>query len=115
MRRLPLILAAVAAVVVLGVLSSIATQGFRELAAAEAERARLRTEKREIEADIARLRTTLDALDRDPEAVETFARRELDYVRPGERVLLLATPTPPPVPALTVAEPTPILSLHDRP
>ena len=38
MKRLPLILAAVMALVALGLLSSIVTQGFEDMAEAEAER-----------------------------------------------------------------------------
>jgi len=113
-RRLPLLLAAVAALVALGVLSSVATQGFRVLGDAEAERDRLLAERTRLESEIERLETTVEALRTDPEAVETLARRELGFVRPGERVLLLATPVPPPPPSsLTVASPTPILTLRD--
>ena len=114
MRRLTLLLLAVAALVALGLLSSIVSHGFEELADAEAERARLEARKRELAEEIDRLEETLRALRTDPAAVESLARRELGFVRPGDRVILLATPTPVPTPAsLTGPEPTPILTLPD--
>ncbi|HSN55555.1 MAG TPA: septum formation initiator family protein [Candidatus Sulfomarinibacteraceae bacterium] len=114
MGRLPLILAAVVVVVALGVLSSIVTQGFEDMARAEDERQRLEAEKTRLEAEIETLEDTLDALATDPEAVESMARRELGYIRPGETVVIIATPTPVPL-RVPVAEPTPtpILRLVD--
>jgi cell division protein FtsB len=114
MRRLPLILAAIVAVVALGVLSSIVTQGFEDMAEAEAERQRLENEKQRLESEIEVLEDTLDALDNDPAAVESLARKELRYIRPGETVIILATPTPAPLPVSeTEPTPTPILALPD--
>lgn len=113
MRRLGYALAAAFIAAALGVLSSVATQGFQDLAAARSERARLEARKVELEARIAELEATLDAVHSDPEAVESLARAELGWVRPGETVILLATPTP-----VTVAqpvdpgpEPTPVLRM----
>jgi cell division protein FtsB len=111
-RRLPLVLAAIVAVIALGVLSSIVTQGFEDMAAAEDERHRLEAEKDRLELEIETLEDTLDALASNPEAVESMARKELHYVRPGETVIILATPTPAPVPDSETA-PTPILTLPD--
>ena len=114
MKRLPLILVAVVAVVALGVLSSIVTQGFEDMARAEDERQRLEAEKTRLEGEIEELEDTLQALEEDPEAVEALARRELRYVRPGDTVVILATPTPVPLPvSLTQPPPTPILSLPE--
>lgn len=114
MRRLPLILAAVVALVVLGVLSSIVTQGFEDMAEAEAERQELEAEKQRLETEIENLEDTLSALDTNPKAVESMARKELRYVRPGETVVIIATPTPVPIPvSMTEPTPTPILSLPD--
>ncbi len=114
MRRLPLVLLGVAAVVGLGLLSSIVTQGFRDLAEAEAERDRLLEERQQLQQRIEQLEATLQAIRNDPAAVESLARRELGLVRPGEQIILLKTPTPPPHPAsLTAEEPTPILRLRD--
>jgi cell division protein FtsB len=111
-RRLPLIVLAVAALVGLGLLSSIVTQGFQDLARAEEEQRRLKAEKERLESDISELETTLDALRSNPDAVESMARQELGWIRPGEKVLLIVTPTPPLVPvSLTEPTPTPILSL----
>jgi cell division protein FtsB len=111
-KRLPLYLIGVAVVICLGLLSSIVTQGFQELAAAEQERERLENEKQRLERSIAELEATLDALHSKPEAVESLARHELGWIRPGEKVLIIATPTPPALPvSLTEPTPTPILSL----
>ncbi len=114
MRRLPYLLLAIAALLVLGLLSSIITQGFEELARAEEERTTLEERKDELSESITELEATLEAVRTDPEAVESMARRELGWVRPGDRVVLLATPTPLPSPAvLTGPIPTPILTLPD--
>ncbi len=113
MRRWPLIVAALAALVALGALSSLVTQGFQEVAEAERERAQLEAQRAELEGHRAELQSTLDALRTDPAAVESMARRDLGWVRPGEKVLLLAAPTPVATPVLTLPEPTPILSLPD--
>jgi cell division protein FtsB len=113
-RRLPLILAAVVALVVLGVLSSIVTLGFEDRAAAAPERQELEAEKQRLETEIENLEDTLSALDTNPKAVESMARKELRYVRPGETVVIIATPTPVPIlVSLTEPTPTPILSLPD--
>jgi len=114
MRRVSYILLALAALVALGLLSSIVTAGFDELAAAEEERDRLEKRKIELGTRISELESTLEAIHTDPAAVESLARRDLGWVRPGDTVILLATPTPPPKPvALTGPTPTPILSLPD--
>jgi cell division protein FtsB len=112
-KRLPLILLGIAAVAGLGLLSSIVTHGFQEVDRAEQERARLEAEKARLEASIDRLETTLEALRSNPEAVESMARRDLGWIRPGERVILIATPTPRQAPpSLTGPTPTPILTLR---
>ena len=114
MRRLSLILLALGALVVLGVFSSIVSHGFGELADAKEERERLKQRTIELEESVAGLDETLNAIRTDPAAVESLARRELGWVRPGDTVILLATPTPPPhSAALTGPIPTPILSLPD--
>ena len=106
-RRLTLILLGVTVLAALGLLSSIVTQGFQDLARAEDERQRL-------ERRISELETTLEAVRNDPEAVESLARRELGWIRPDEKILIIASPTPPPPPiSLTDPTPTPILSLRD--
>jgi len=114
MRRASYILLALGALVALGLLSSIVTAGFDELAAAEEERDRLEQRKIELGTRISELEATLEAIHTDPAAVESLARRDLGWVRPGDTVILLATPTPPPEPAaLTGPTPTPILALPD--
>ena len=114
MRRLTVLAIAAAVLVVLGLLSGLVTQGFQELGRAEAERDALERRRRELEREIAELEATLQALETSPAAVESFARAELGWVRPGERVILLATPTAPTLPIdLTQPTPTPILSLRD--
>ena len=112
MRRVPYILLALVALIVLGLLSSIVTHGFEELARVEEERQRLEEHKIELQENIDKLSETLEAIRTDPAAVESIARRELGWVRPGETVILLITPTPAPDPApLTGPTPTPILAL----
>ena len=114
MKRATLILVALGAIIALGVFVSIVSQGFGELNEVEAERDRLERRTDELEESVEELEETLDAIRTDPAAVESMARRELGYVRPGDTVILLATPTPPPEPAvLTGPEPTPILTLPD--
>ena len=114
MKRVTLILLALGALVVLGVFTSIVSHGFSELTAAEEERERLKRRAIELEESVEELDETLEAIRTDPAAVESLARRELGWVRPGDTVILLATPTPPPEPvALTAPEPTPILTLPD--
>ncbi len=114
MKRVPLILLALAAVIALGVFISIVSQGYAELSDAEEERERLKERAVELEESVAELDETLEAIRTDPAAVESMARRELGYVRPGETVILLTTPTPAPEPAsLTGPTPTPILALPD--
>jgi cell division protein FtsB len=112
-KRLGILAGAVLVLLALGLLSSIATQGFQDLAGAQAERARLEQRKAELEDRIDALEATLHAVRSDPAAVESLARTELGWIRPGETVILLATPTAPAVEIdLTVATPTPILSLR---
>ena len=114
MKRLPLILVAVVALVALGVLSSIVTQGFEDMARAEDERHALEDEKARLEEEIETLEDTLEALDTNPEAVESMARKELRYIRPGETVVIIATPTPVPIPVSeNEPKPTPILTLPE--
>ena len=114
MKRLPLILAGVVALIALGVLSSIVTQGFEDMAEAEDERRRLESEKQRLESEIETLEDTLDALENDPAAVESLARKELRYIRPGETIVILATPTPEPLQVSgSEPTPTPILTLPD--
>lgn len=114
MNRLPLVLAGVVAIVALGVLSSIVTQGFEDMAAAEDERHRLEAERQRLESEIEALEDTIHALDTDPAAVESLARKELRYIRPGETVVIFATPTPEPLPMdESEPTPTPILTLPE--
>ena len=113
MKRLPLVLLGIFILAALGVFSSIVTHGFEELAAAEEERDRLEERKIELAGHIDELEETLELIRTDPAAVESLARDELGMVRPGDTVILLATPTPPSGPSLTGPTPTPILTLPD--
>ena len=114
MRRVTLILLALGALVALGVFSSIVSHGFGELNEVEEERERLKQKTIELRKSVVELDETLEAIRTDPAAVESLARRELGWVRPGDTVILLTTPTPPPQPAvLTGPTPTPILTLPD--
>jgi cell division protein FtsB len=112
-KRLSLLLIAILTLVVLGILSGIVTQGLEDVARARREQRILEERKIELEQEIERLQQTLDSLRTDPDAVESLARRDLGWIRPGEQVILLATPTPPPTPRpLTGPTPTPILRLR---
>ncbi len=114
MKRLPLILLGIAAVVALGVLSSVVTQGFQEVARVEEEKRLLEQEKARLGRSISEIQATLDAVHSSPEAVESMARQELGWIKPGEKILVLASPTPQPLPvSLTEPTPTPILSLPE--
>jgi cell division protein FtsB len=113
-KRLTLIAAAVLVVVALGVFAGIVSQGFEELARAEAERDRLEQERLRLSQRIRELQSTLDGVRSNPEAVESLARHDLGWVRPGETVVIIATPGPRPAPpSLTEPAPTPILTLPD--
>lgn len=96
MKRLPLILVALAIVTALGLLSSIVTQGFATLASAKAEKRRLEEERIRLQRRIESLTATIDAMASSPEAVESVARHDLGWIGPDEEVIILATPTPPP-------------------
>ena len=86
MRRVSYILLALVALVVLGLLSSIVNHGFDELAAAEEERAHLEERTIELSDSISEIEATLEALRSDSAAVESLARLELGWVRPGDTV-----------------------------
>jgi len=92
MRRVSYILLALAALVVLGLLSSIVNHGFGELAAAEMERANLEERIVELSESISEFEATLEAIRSDPAAVESLARFELGWVRPGEPTPILSLP-----------------------
>jgi cell division protein FtsB len=96
MKRLPLILAALAILVALGLLSSIVTQSYLDLAAGRAEKRRLEEERLRLQRHIDDLAATIGAVTSNPEAVESVARHDLGWIGPGEEVIVLATPTPPP-------------------
>jgi cell division protein FtsB len=112
-RRLTLALVGALALAALAFLTSVVGQGFEELARVRAERRRLSEEKTRLERRVAELHATLEAVRSSPEATESLARRDLGWVRPGETVIVFATPTPPPPIALTEPAPTPILALRE--
>ncbi len=112
--RLTLAAAALGLALVLGLLSGVVSRGFGELEAARRERRRLEAERSRLEQRVRVLRQTLRRLDHDPGATEALARRDLGWVRPGETVILLVTPTPEAVAVpLTQPTPTPILSFRE--
>ncbi len=113
MRHLPLVVAAVLAAAAVGLLWNLVSQGVAGVARAEAERAELEHRREVLQRSIRELETTLEALRTDPRAVESMARQELGWVRPGEVVVVVATPPPAAPLALTAAAPTPILRLRD--
>ncbi len=109
---MPLLLVVVAVVAVLGLLSSVVTQGFVEVAETEVEQRQLEEERARLERRIEHLEATLEAATDNPEAIESMARADLGWVGPGERVIILATPTPSTAPPTLTGElPEPILRL----
>ena len=113
MKRLYLAGIVVLGLIVIVVLWSIVSQGLGQVTRARREQRALQQHKIELEHRIERLQKKLIRLKVDPAAVEDTARKKLGWVRPGEKVILLATPTPPPTPgALTGPRPTPILTLR---
>lgn len=114
LKRLTLAVLLVAIVLLLGLVSSVVSRGFAGLEAARRERRRLLGEKQRLEIRVQALDETLRRLDQDPNSAEALARRELRWVRPGETVYYLVTPTPESVAVpLTEPTPTPILSLRE--
>ena len=114
LRRLTIAAGVAVLLVALGVFSSVVDRGFGELGAARAERRRLERERERLEYRVRVLRETLERIRSDPAAAEAYARGELGWIRPGETVVLLATPTPEAVRVpLTRPTPTPILSLRE--
>ncbi len=111
MKRLPLVLGGIVALLALGLFLRIVTEGFQAMAKVETEREELCQEKARLDARIEELGATLRAVRSSPEAVESMARRDLGLVRPGERVILIAEPSPQPQPNMTGPLPTPILTL----
>jgi len=111
MRRVTVLVAAVILLVGLGVLSGAVTRGLGQLRAARAEQRRLEARKVELERSIALMKETLHRLRTDPAAVESLARRDLGWIRPGERVILLSTPAPRPTPSTAPAGSEPLLTL----
>ncbi len=106
--------AVVVVFVALGVLSSVVSRGFADLEAARAERRGLELERTRLERRVQRLRQTLRMIRTDPGSAEAYARHELGWIRPGETVVVLTTPTPGSIAApLTQPTPTPILSLRE--
>lgn len=111
-KRLYLVALGALGIFIAVILWGIVSQGLRDLTQARREQHRLKQRRIELEHDNERLRETLTGLESDPAAVEDAARKDLGWVRPGEQVILLATPTPPPTPGpLTGPSPTPILTL----
>jgi len=112
MKRLPLILVALAVLVALGLLSSIITQSYLDLAAGRAEKRRLEEERLRLQRHIRDLSATIHAVSSNPKALESVARHDLGWIGPGEEIIVLATPTPPPrLEGLTDEGPEPILRL----
>jgi len=113
-KQLGLLLCALVVLGILVLFSSIISQGYGEVATARAEQRELEREKLRLETHVHQMRSMLSALKSNPEAVESLARKELGWVKPGEKVLILKTPTPIPSPKnLTGADEPPILALPD--
>ena len=113
-KRIPLLFVVLVVLGILLLFSGIARQGYGEVAAARAEKRELLREKARLEAHVLRMRAMLSALKKNPRAVESLARKELGWVRPGERTILLQKPTPIPRPkSLTGDDSAPILALPD--
>lgn len=111
-KQLPLLLSAL---VVLGIgllFSSIVRQSYEDVATARAERRDLEREKTRLKTHVSEMRSMLSALNNNPAAVKSLARKELGWIAPGEKVIIIATPTPIPSPKLLTGDASPpILTL----
>jgi cell division protein FtsB len=87
-RRAALI-AATAALIALGVGAFFGDRGVLQLLAQRERAAVLRSEIEELRAENARLADEIQALRRDPAAIERLAREQLGLARPGETVFLV--------------------------
>ena len=113
MKRLPFVAAGLIVLIALGVFSSIVTQGFQELGEVTDEHRWHLKERARLEGRVEALKGTLDAVRSDPAAVESLVRKDLGWVRPGERVILLATPLPSAQPFVDGPEQKPVLTLKE--
>ncbi len=114
MKQLPLVLSALVVLGILLLFSSIVRQGYGEVADARAEQRELEREKYRLEKHVHEMRSMIRALENKPQAIESLARKELGWVRPGEKVIVFETPTPIPSPkSLTGADDPPILALPE--
>ena len=112
MKQLPILLSALVVLGIFLLFSSIVRQGYGEVAVARAEQRELQREKTRLEAHVLKMRSMLAALKSSPRAVKSLARKELGWIGPGEKVIILQKPTPIPSPqSLTGAEEPPILAL----
>lgn len=96
--RLPRFVA-IAVVAVLALLSLAATRAVQALEVARSREVRLNAEIEREAAAVQALTEQVERLRRDPLALETAAREELGWVRPGE-LLVVFEREPPPRPAV---------------
>ncbi len=113
MKKLYLAGAAVLALIIIIVLWSVVGQGLGQLTQARRQQRALQQRKLKLERHIEQLQRELIELKTNPTAREDTAREKLGWVRPGDKIILLVTPTPAPTPGpLTGPRPTPILTLR---
>jgi cell division protein FtsB len=89
LRRKAATLASLCALIALLVGSFFGDRGILHLMAQRQRAERLQREIAELRADNGRLATEIEALRRDPRAIEKLAREQLGLARPGETVFLI--------------------------
>ena len=80
---------AMAVALILGLMSLADGRGFRRHLKLEREGEALRLRNQQLRNDNAGLLTEIEALRKDPKALERAAREELGFIRPGEVVINL--------------------------
>jgi cell division protein FtsB len=89
LRRRAAILASLLAVIALVVGSLFGDRGMLHLMTQRERALRLQAEVEELRQENGRLAAEIQALKRDPRAIERIAREELGLARPGETVFLI--------------------------
>ena len=75
----------------------IGDNGLTSLFRTREEYRHLQAEVERLRAEAARLREDARRLLEDPAAIEEYARRELGLIKPGEKVVVVASPARPPL------------------
>jgi cell division protein FtsB len=104
-RKSNWLLPGLAIVVTLGFLafvgfdSYMSESGLKRIESLDTQYQNLQEELKLLQQENASLRTTIQTLKDNPQALEEVAREQLGYIKPGEKVYILSeTPEPPPLP-----------------